>query len=55
MGYHAYVYYADLKPAPPGTQFSPEWGLMDALDRSYGDWREFDRNYPGLIGPSVCM
>ena len=42
MGYHAYVYYADLKPAPPGAQFSPEWGLMDALDRSYGDWREFD-------------
>jgi hypothetical protein len=29
LGYHATVYYADLQPAPPDAQFSPEWGLMD--------------------------
>ena len=43
LGYHAYVYYADLKPIPPGAQFSPEWGLKDTLSMgSHGDWREFD-------------
>ena len=43
LGYHAYVYYADLKPAPPGAEFSPEWGLKDARDMgSHGDWRKFD-------------
>jgi hypothetical protein len=29
LGYHALVYYAGLKPPPPGIHFSPEWGLMD--------------------------
>jgi hypothetical protein len=43
LGYHAYVYHADLKPTPPGVQFSPEWGLQDTFNRgSRGDWREFD-------------
>ena len=29
IGYHAAVYFAGLQPAPPGVQFSPEWGLED--------------------------
>jgi predicted nucleotide-binding protein len=43
LGYHAYIYYADLKPPPPGAQFSPEWGLKNTYGRgSRGDWREID-------------
>lgn len=43
LGYHAYVYYANLKPSPPGAQFSPEWGLEEAFNMgSRGDWREID-------------
>lgn len=43
LGYHAYVYYADLEPPPPSAHFSPEWGLKDAFDMgTSGDWREFD-------------
>lgn len=38
IGYHAYVYYADLASPPPGHHFSSEWGLH----RSTGDWREYD-------------
>jgi hypothetical protein len=38
IGYHAYVYYADLVSPPPGHHFSSEWGLH----RSSGDWREYD-------------
>lgn len=43
IGYHAYVYYANLRPAPPGAQFSPEWGLMDrfTIDDTRGDWQQF--------------
>jgi hypothetical protein len=43
-GYHANVYYADLKAAPPGAHFSTEWGLMDTFGTmgSSGDWREYD-------------
>ena len=45
MGYHAFVYYADLKPPPPGAHFSQEWGLMDTSFSSLGspgDWQELD-------------
>ena len=38
LGYHSRVYYADLSPAPPGANFSQEWGLA----RTRGKWREFD-------------
>ena len=45
LGYHSRVYYEGLAPAPPGANFSQEWGLKD---RSYsrlgsrGNWQEFD-------------
>ena len=45
LGYHAFVYYAGLTPAPAGANFSQEWGLEDlSLTRmgSVGDWRQFD-------------
>jgi predicted nucleotide-binding protein len=38
LGYHANVYYKDLKPPPPGEHFSQEWGL----ERSSGYWIEYD-------------
>lgn len=43
LGYHSCVYYADLRPAPPGAHFSVEWGLRDGLIGmgTRGDWREF--------------
>jgi predicted nucleotide-binding protein len=45
LGYHATVYYAGLVPAPPGANFSQEWGLKDfpySDMGSNGDWREYD-------------
>ena len=45
LGYHAYVYYVGLVPAPAGANFSQEWGLEDlSFTRlgSVGDWRQFD-------------
>lgn len=45
LGYHAYVYYKDLAPPPPGAHFSQEWGLQDLSFTSMGsqgDWREHD-------------
>jgi predicted nucleotide-binding protein len=45
LGYHAYVYYADLEAAPPGAHFSQEWGLkrmMGSTLGSRGNWEEFD-------------
>lgn len=30
LGYHANVYFEGLRPAPPGANFSPEWGFVDA-------------------------
>jgi hypothetical protein len=44
LGYHACVYYADLKPPPPGANFSPEWGLNDTFGSygSVGAWQQFD-------------
>ncbi len=46
LGYHAYVYYADLKVPPPGAHFSSEWGLEEMLGDlgSRGDWREYNRD-----------
>ncbi len=42
LGYHSRVYYADLKPAPPGAHFSQEWGLNGSFSmRSTGSWQEF--------------
>ncbi len=45
LGYHSRVYYDGLVPAPPGANFSQEWGLKD-LSRtslgSRGDWRQYD-------------
>jgi predicted nucleotide-binding protein len=44
LGYHSRVYYANLQPAPPGANFSQEWGLKDLPGSSLGsrgDWREF--------------
>lgn len=45
LGYHAFVYYESLTPAPAGANFSQEWGLEDlSYTRmgSVGDWRQFD-------------
>jgi hypothetical protein len=42
FGYHSRVYYAGLKPPPPGAHFSSEWGLEDATGMgSTGEWEEF--------------
>lgn len=44
LGYHAFVYYGDLQPRPPGAQFSAEWGLRDMSLTgmgSRGDWHEY--------------
>jgi predicted nucleotide-binding protein len=45
LGYQADVYYAGLKPRPPGAQFSSEWGIQQRHGRlgSKGDWQEFAR------------
>ena len=39
IGNQAHVYYKDLRPPPPGTHFSQEWGLM----RAAPNWFEFNR------------
>src|SRR4051794_6965395 len=47
LAYHSHVYYAGLKPPPPGVHFSQEWGLMDMSITSLGsrgDWHEYDPN-----------
>jgi hypothetical protein len=43
LGYHSRVYYVDLAPAPPGANFSSEWGLKSLLSDmgSTGDWRQY--------------
>src|SRR5947207_11725268 len=42
IGYHANVYYEDLKPPPPGAHFSSEWGFYEAVySGSAGEWHEF--------------
>jgi hypothetical protein len=44
LGYHANVFYAGLRPAPPGAHFSQEWGLERLYSGmgSVGAWEEFD-------------
>lgn len=45
LGYHAFVYYNGLQAAPPGANFSQEFGLEDLSFTSLGsvgDWRQFD-------------
>ncbi len=44
LGYHAFVYYRDLNPPPPGAHFSSEWGLKRLLGSlgTQGDWIEHD-------------
>jgi hypothetical protein len=44
LGYQANIYYASLRPPPPGAHFSQEWGLEELFGNmgSSGDWREFD-------------
>lgn len=44
LGYHAKVYYKDLKPIPAGARFSRQNGLKDnwPLEGSVGDWEEYD-------------
>ena len=45
LGYHSRVYYEGFAPAPPGANFSQEWGLKDMDLTSLGSrgaWREYD-------------
>lgn len=46
LGYQSRVYYADLRPPPPGEHFSSEWGLVRRFQGTAGDWREYD--YDGV-------
>lgn len=43
MGYHANVYYRDMRPPTPGDHFSPEWGLMPGWrgDCTSRNWVEY--------------
>lgn len=42
LGYQANVYHHDLTPAPPGAQFSQEWGLQERFSNdTVGTWEEF--------------
>ncbi len=46
LGYHANVYYEDLRPRPPGAHFSQESGLRDEyLSETTGTWAEFDAEH----------
>jgi hypothetical protein len=43
LGYHAWVYYADFQPPPPGAVWSMEWGKLRGPfsgGGSEGDWRQ---------------
>ncbi len=40
IGYHANVYYNELKPPVPGDNFSPEWGLMNSGGYDSTGWEE---------------
>lgn len=45
LGYHAYIYYKNLVPPPPGAIFSQEWGFVDTSFSSLGsrgDWMQYD-------------
>jgi predicted nucleotide-binding protein len=42
LGYHATVYYADLRPVPNGARFSQQSGLAERFDSdTIGDWAEY--------------
>lgn len=42
LGYHSRVYYRDLRPPPPGHNFSKEWGRENFFGKgTSGDWCEF--------------
>jgi hypothetical protein len=46
LGYQSRVYYRDLKPVPPGSHFSVEWGLQEVFSQgTVGEWGEYDRDY----------
>ncbi|HYI41663.1 MAG TPA: TIR domain-containing protein [Allosphingosinicella sp.] len=50
LGYHAYVYFEDLKPISPGAHFSPEWGIRDDdLGFGHGSDRRFLQYDPDAI------
>ena len=41
LGYQARIYYAELRPPPPGAHFSSEWGMKELYTQgTRGDWRE---------------
>ena len=43
LGYHANVYYEDLKPRPAGAHFSQQSGLKEPyFSDTTGEWEEFD-------------
>ncbi len=45
LGYQSRVYYAGLKPPPPGAHFSSEWGFKDLYTMgTSGDWQEFSED-----------
>jgi hypothetical protein len=40
------VYYRELTVPPPGSHFSSEWGLDNAMGMgTRGDWLEYDPDY----------
>jgi predicted nucleotide-binding protein len=41
LGYHALVYYEDLRPPPPGAHFSSEWGFQGVFQGTTGAWCEY--------------
>ena len=42
LGYHSRVYYRDFEVPPQGDYFTKEWGLLDTIDGSMGDWVEYN-------------
>ena len=43
FGYHANIYYEDLRPPPGNAYFNPEWGLMQAPSNgTMGVWTQND-------------
>ena len=43
LGYHAYVYYGQVEPSPPGAHFDAMWGLTEGSfsSRTSGTWIEY--------------
>lgn len=40
LGYHARVYYSELRVPPPGAHFSSEWGFQGYFQGTTGEWVE---------------